>query len=87
MLPALNFKANVSVCSSSNALLLLLLLFISGPDSSVGIATDYGLEVPGWNSGGDEIFLPSRPALGPSQPPIQLVPGLSRGLIAAGACC
>ena len=31
---------------------------------SIGIATDYGLDVPGSNSGGDEIFHLSRPALG-----------------------
>ena len=37
----------------------------SGPGSSVGIATDYGLDGPGSNPGGDEIFRPSRPALGP----------------------
>ena len=36
-----------------------------GPDSSVGIATDYGLDGPGSNSGGDEIFRKSRPALCP----------------------
>ena len=34
------------------------------PGSSVGIATDYGLDRPGSNLGGDEIFRPSRPALG-----------------------
>ena len=58
-----------------------------GPGSSVGIATDYGLDGPGSNPGGDEIFRPSRPALGPTQPPAQWVPGLSRGQSAAGACC
>ena len=38
---------------------------MSGPDSSVDIATDYGLDGPGSNPGGDEIFRPSRSALGP----------------------
>jgi len=47
--------------------------------SSVGIATDYRLDGPGSNPGGDEIFRPSRPALEPTQPPVQWVPGLSRG--------
>jgi len=54
-------------------------LFYRGPGSSVGIATDYGLDLPGPNPGGDEIFRPSRPALGPIQPPVQWIPGLSRG--------
>ena len=36
---------------------------VCGPGSSVGIGTDYGLEGPGSNPGGDEIFHPSRPAL------------------------
>ena len=50
-----------------------------GPDSSVGIATDYGLDGPESNPGGDEIFRPYRPALGPTQPPVLWVPGPSRG--------
>ena len=51
----------------------------SGRRSSVGIVSDYGLDGPGSNPGGDEIFRPSRPALGPTQPPLQWIPGLSRG--------
>jgi hypothetical protein len=47
--------------------------FPVGRDSSVGIAIRYGLDGPGietrWK----------RPALRPTQPPIQWVPGLSRG--------
>ena len=50
-----------------------------GPGSSVGIATDYGLDGPGSDPGVDEIFRPSRQALGPTQLPIKCVPGLSRG--------
>jgi len=57
----------------------LLYIYIYGPGSSVGIATDYGLDGPGSNSGGDEIFRPFRSALRPTQPPVQWVPGLSRG--------
>ena len=49
------------------------------PGSSVGIATDYGLDGPGSNTGGDEIFRPSISALGPTQPPVKWVPGFSRG--------
>ena len=66
---------------------IYIYIYIYGPGSSVGIATDYGLEGPGSNPGEDEIFRPSRPALGPTQPPVKWVPGLSRGLSAAGACC
>jgi len=55
-----------------------------GPGSSVGIATDYGLDGPGSNSGGDGIFRPSRPVLGTTQPPVNWVPCLSRGKVRPG---
>jgi hypothetical protein len=51
-----------------------------GPGSSVGMATGYGLDGPGIESrwGRDFPHL-STPALGPTQPPLQCVPGLSQG--------
>jgi hypothetical protein len=42
--------------------------------------TDYGLDGPEVESRWGRDFLHiSRPALGPTQPPVQWVPGLSRG--------
>jgi hypothetical protein len=69
------------------ALLLLLLLFrfILGLDSSVGIATRYGLGGTGIESRwGRDFPHPSRPALGPTQLPIQWVSGLTQGCKVAG---
>ena len=60
--------------------LALFLRNPGGPGSVVGIATGYGLDGPGIESrwGRDFLYL-SRPALGPTQPPGQFVPGLSWG--------
>jgi hypothetical protein len=69
---------------SSSVICSLVLLpqnvYSGGPGSSVGIVTGYGLDGPGIESrwGRDFPHL-SRPALGLTQPPVQWVPGLSRG--------
>ena len=52
---------------------------LCGPGSSVGIAIDYGLNGTGIESRWGEIFRPSRPTLGPTQPPVQWIPDLSWG--------
>ena len=60
--------------------LLYCLIRNVGQDSSVGIATCYGLGGLGIESQcGRDLLHPSGPALGPTQPPIQWVPSLSRG--------
>jgi hypothetical protein len=51
-----------------------------GQDSSGGIATRYGLHSPGIESRWGRYFPHlSRSGLGPTKPPTQWVPGLSRG--------
>ena len=59
---------------------LYMYIYIRGRDSSVVIVTRYGLDGPGIASRWGRDFLhPSRRALGPTQPPVQWVPGLSWG--------
>jgi hypothetical protein len=49
-------------------------------DGSVGIANGYRLDGPGIESRWGRVLPhPSRPALRPTQPPIQWILGLSRG--------
>jgi hypothetical protein len=58
---------------------------IKNLDCSVGIATRYSLDGPEIESRwGRDFPHTSRPALGHNQPPVQWVPGLSRGKTGRG---
>ena len=50
-----------------------------GAGSSVTIVTDYGLDDPESNPGGNDNFRPSRPVLGSTQPPVKWVPDFPSG--------
>jgi hypothetical protein len=58
-----------------------------GQDSIVSVMTHYGLDGPGIESlWGQDFLRPSRPAVGPTQPPVQWVSGFLPGGKVAGAC-
>ena len=54
-------------------------------DAHIIIATDYGLDGPGSNPGEDEIFRPSRPALGAHPASCTMGNGSFPGVEAVGA--
>jgi hypothetical protein len=56
----------------SDKIIIIILEPDCGQDSIVGIATHYGLDSLGIESQWGQDFLnPSRPVLGPTQPPVQ----------------
>jgi len=82
--PYRSVKRRLHCLSCFNAGLLKIFYF-PGRHSSVGIAARYGLDGPGIETQwGRDFPHPSRPGLGPTQPPIQWAPSLSRGYSGRG---
>ena len=72
--------SDLSPLSSSVLIIILFMAMSVGRDGSVGTATRYGLDGPGIESRwGRDFPHPFKRVLGPTQPPVQWVPGLSRG--------
>jgi len=73
-------KEDTKTLCGQNVQFVNVKLGVSGPDSVIGTATDYGLDSAGiefrWGRDFPQLF---RPALGPTQPPVQWVSCLSRG--------
>ena len=81
-----NLPINDHILPPPTTVISTIYILISGQDSSVGTATRYGLDGPGIEScWGRDSPQPSRPDLGPTQPPIQWVPGIFPGGKAAEA--
>ena len=80
-----DIKINILRCTVSKILKFMLYCYIVGYNSSVGIATDYGLDGPGSNPDADKTFRASKPALWPTQPNVKWVPCLSPVVEAVGA--
>ena len=71
--------------SASRWILLYGYITIRGPGSSVSIATDYGLDGPGSNSGGDKIFPHVQTSPGAHPASCKMGNGSLSGVKAAGA--
>ena len=61
------------------------IIYWRGPGSSVGVATDYELDGPGSNLGGEEIFTPLQTGPGAHPASCKMGNGSFPGVEAAGA--
>ena len=52
------FESHIKITDVTYLTFYVNIIKSCGPGSSVDIVTDYELDCPGWNPGGDEIFRP-----------------------------